>query len=126
MASYLIQDDNQTDAMDRLLAFDRPKQPWRIQRPDGAYYKGYESASVGETFVADPARACDFPTASAAQHLIDIYVGGGSTKYRKLFAGCTPVMVQTVAEPGEHIVCACGLIHEADFCPTAAGHGVVL
>lgn len=127
MANYLIQDDNQTDAMDQLLAFDRPKGAWRIQRPDGAYYKGYESASVGEVFVADPAQACDFPTASAAQHLIDTYIGGGSVKYRRLFRGCAAVQVQTVAEPGDHVVCACGAMHEADFdCREAVGHGVIL
>lgn len=29
-------------------------------------------------------------------------------------------------EPGDFVVCACGQLHEADYCPTAAGHGAVL
>lgn len=30
-------------------------------------------------------------------------------------------------EDGDHVVCACGLLHEADYCPTGEpGHGVVL
>jgi hypothetical protein len=30
-------------------------------------------------------------------------------------------------EDGDHIVCACGLMHEGDFnCREAVGHGVVL
>lgn len=29
-------------------------------------------------------------------------------------------------EDGDHIVCACGQMHEADHCPTANGHGMVL
>lgn len=126
MASYLIQDENQTEAMERLLDPDRPKGPWRIQRPDGAYYKGYESRAAGEVFVADPAQACDFPTASAATHLIDIHIGGASVKYRKLFRGCVAVQVQTAAEPGDHVICACGMTHEASYCPTANGHGAAL
>jgi len=122
----LISDENQTEAIEHLLAFDRPKGAWRIQRPDGSYYKGYESRAVGEVFVTDPAKACDFPTASAANHLIDIYVGSASVKYRKLFRGCTAVQAQTAAEAGDHVPCACGLTHERDFCPTADGHGAAL
>jgi hypothetical protein len=29
-------------------------------------------------------------------------------------------------EPGDLVVCACGLLHEACYCPTANGHGAVL
>lgn len=29
-------------------------------------------------------------------------------------------------EDGDYVVCACGSLHEADYCPTLAGHGVVL
>ena len=29
-------------------------------------------------------------------------------------------------EDGDLFVCACGQMHEADYCPAAAGHGVVL
>lgn len=39
-----------------------------------------------------------------------------------------PIAARTVAryEDGDHIVCACGQMHERDYCPTSAGHGVVL
>lgn len=39
-----------------------------------------------------------------------------------------PIASRTVAsyEPGDYVVCACGQLHEADFCPTKAGHGMVL
>jgi hypothetical protein len=29
-------------------------------------------------------------------------------------------------EPGDFGVCACGQFHEIAYCPTAAGHGMVL
>lgn len=29
-------------------------------------------------------------------------------------------------EPGDHVVCACGQLHERDYCPTEHGHGAIL
>jgi hypothetical protein len=40
-----------------------------------------------------------------------------------------PIARSTLAryvEPGDFVVCACGLTHEADYCPTLAGHGALL
>jgi hypothetical protein len=31
-----------------------------------------------------------------------------------------------VLEPGDHVVCSCGQLHEASYCPTADGDGVAL
>jgi hypothetical protein len=114
----LIQDENQTEAMDHLLAFNTPKGHWRIRRPDGWYFKVWNAV---REFTPDVDAAADFHTQSSAQHLIDL--SQNTEAGRKAFRGCTAVCV---LEPGDHVVCACGQLHEADYCPTAAGHGVVL
>lgn len=122
----LIQEDNHTEVVDHLLDFDRPKNPWRVQRPDGKYFSGYSGGGTGiPCFTADAAQAADWATETGARHFIDISLG--SMAGRRHFGGCQPVLVSPdPIQSGDHVVCqTCGLTHERDFCPTQ-GHGVVL
>lgn len=128
----LITDENQTGALEHLLAPNAPKGAWRIQRRDGAYWNGISGGGTGVD-VFSKTDGAGFSSASSAQHIIDINLG--SARGRLAFRDCAPVCVveQPKSRPvlprsvwGEHVVCACGQIHEADNCPTANGHGMVL
>ncbi len=120
----LIQDDNQTEALDHLLAFDLKKGDWRIQRPDGLYYQGYVNDRLGNVFTADAAKGYGYQSEQAALRVLAIMQG--SARSRRTFRGCKPVCLVPLLEPGDLVVCACGLLHEGCYCPTEAGHGVVL
>lgn len=123
----LIRDENQTDAVGDLLAFDQPKSPWRIQRSDGRYYSGVSGGGTGVACFAVRAEdACSFMTETGAQHFLDI--SQGSAKSRLEFKGCKPVCLEPpLFEPGDHVICStCGVLHERDYCPVADGQGVAL
>lgn len=119
----LLTDANQSEVLEHLLVPDAPKGAWRIQRPDGAYWNGISGGGTGVD-VFSKTDGAGFSSAASARHYIDINLG--SARGRLAFRDCTPVCVTPQIEPGDHIVCACGQVHEADYCPTAAGHGMVL
>lgn len=113
----------QSDALDTLFDFNRPRGSWRIQRPDGQYFHRWVR-NVRE-FTPDADKACPFLTEQGAQHVIDIQ--HGSQAGRKAFRGCKPVSVAPLFESGDHGYCVrCGALHEQDFCPasTVEGDGV--
>ncbi len=112
--------ETQSDALDHLLFFDAPRGPWRVQRPDGAFFLRWVTDEREWTTDADKAVA--FSTEGSAQHLIDIQFG--SMAGRKAFRGARPVMVGV--EPGDHVPCACGLMHERDADADTVGHGALL
>jgi hypothetical protein len=118
-----IDEDNQEQALDRLLGFDVPKGAWRIQRPDGQYFSGCTSLGV-YCFTPKADLACPFHTEASARRLLDIFQG--SAAGRMAMRDCRPVCVLPLLPDGDHVPCACGMFHEADYCPTANGHGAVL
>lgn len=119
----LIDEDNQTTVLDNVLAFDAPKGTWRIQRPDGQYFSGV--GAVGSyCFTSKAEAACPFHTEASVRRLLDIFQN--SAAGRLAFQDCKAVCVVPLLELGDFVVCACGQMHEADYCPTANGHGVVL
>jgi hypothetical protein len=102
--------EEQSYVLEHLLAFDVPKGAWRVQRPDGQYFMRWGRE---REWTSDASKAMPFMTQAGAQHLIDI--NHGSDAGRKAFRGCRPVLVEV--EAGDHIVCACGQLHERDYCP---------
>lgn len=122
-----ITDDNQTETVAHLLGFDaKPSPEWAIQRPDGQYWIGStrNPADGRRVFKFGPTQPVTFISPESAQCYVDQMQR--STIYRQPFTDCKVVQVQPMAEAGDHVVCACGQMHEADYCPTQHGHGVVL
>lgn len=120
----LIQDDNQTDTVGHVLGLDRIETAtWAIQRPDGLYWIGHTRGLAPEPIfgISDP---CTFISPESAQFYIDQMQR--STTKRAAFTDCRPSRFPLPVEAGDHVVCACGLMHEGDYCPTAIGHGAVL
>lgn len=132
MNSELTQTEAQQDALvdarldqaEAIFDFDRPKGPWRIVNPSGLFYEGIQSrlGHVVDIWTTNSQTAAPFDSHDEAARIINIY-GDSDTRLARAWKGCRPVQI----EAGDHVVCTtCGTAHEADYCPTAEGHGAAL
>jgi len=116
--------ENQTETVGHLLGFtDAPRIEWAIQRPDGAVWQGSTRAVLPITHRFGAGNPVPFLSSAGAQAYIDSMQR--SNYHRAAFRDCVPAKLMPFVD-GDHGVCACGQIHEADYCPSENGHGVVL